>query len=599
NRACGAKLGHTELIRIRNRYTPVVISAQRYNGVVSRSRMEEKQQKLAEQQEDERFNQYLQAGNAALVKRFTNMDRLTIAQMKQARLDQELKDAAVRERMVRLEDEQMRKERVLRAHILLNNMKAGPRALQQAMLLGERFYQQTYNDKVNRDIAEEERKQRELEDRMCPMTLIPFGKITEEQIKAEEEQRTRAFRADFMKDLLERRQQKQQEEEEYICECRIERAQYQCLHEKELKAAEQLKQKKREFCRRAYHDAMREKAKRLKYEKMCDSIQDRLNCVSNVAHRKLDRRFNEDVLRMRALKIRERDARAARVGQLMKAKERKEQEQQDGYMAQYELEVEIDEARRQCQKEDLANKRRAYEAEERKQLEEKRQREAQIRRFEVATRFKNAEVNDYFEQSSKRKRDAATAQLAQQLTGQRDDYLKRRQDERMYMSACQADPYLQDDVYFYDEAVRLMNRSREEGRPMFPVAAAAANYRKKNQLDMQPEGRLVRRSRLRDYCWPGYHELADLAYRKYEHRESCREEQEKDRHQVFNNCIKITKMAAEEKPYVECQVECPIRCFHHPHGMPPCEDVGEFDCASVCYDDPPLHKPCPPEMQVL
>lgn len=328
-------------------------------------------------------------------------------------------------------------------------------------------------------------------------------------------------------------------------------------------------------------------------------IKQRVDCVAETTRRNLNSRFNVTVKAARAKKIAVKDAAILRIHQLQQAVERKEMKYNEGIQERYEFECDVNQARRECEVAELAKQRRAYQQEERNQLEEKRKYEAQIHLFDVATRFKNEETNKRFLVQAKRRKDKEFSELQRVIFGQRDEFLERRYNELMRMSDCQVDETLQEDKLFFQDAVNAMVKARTEGRIMYPIAKAAEKYRKENQIDMVPEGRSVRRSKLRDYCWPGYHAKADFAYRNYQHREKCRELQHLDRHNIFANCVKITSMAAEENPYKPCELMCPVKCFQH-RGVPAMDSVDSFDvCREVCYDEAPPVLTCPSNMQVV
>ncbi|XP_034477306.1 trichohyalin-like [Drosophila innubila] len=563
-----------------------------------RSTMGLKRDKLAASEEDERYLQYLKDGNDALVKCFKNIGTQSLDDEKKAKLDLELKEAEIREKQVRLEDERVRKERIMRANRILENLKSGQLALHHALVESETIHQRKYNEAVNREIAEDAKRQERLDAIQCPETLIPVSSLTEEELKAQERAKAIAVRSNFLKDIEERRQRKLVEREQEIFDGIVEREQYKCLHEEELKAAKKVVEKKQEFCRRAYRESLKEKAKIAEYENICDQIDDRVICVDVTRRRNLDKRYNTEYKAMQEKLVRDRETLAVQICRVQQETKRRDQERDDQNVDRYNVEVEIDETRRQCQIEELARQRRAYQLVEQRLVKEKEQREAEIRRFQIAGRLKSQEANKRFYISQKRRKDKATADLRDILHGQRDEFLEKRREEQMRMSACQVNPYLQEDLNFINDAARSVQKAREEGRPIYPIAKAVETYRRKNQLEVEPESHLVRRSKIRDYCWPGYHSKADLAYRQYEHRDKCRQKQEFDRHQIFANCIKITKMAAEEQPYKPCVPSCPVKCFQH-RGMPPIEIVDSFDvCRDVCYEDEPPIGPCPSHMQV-
>ncbi|XP_034478743.1 trichohyalin-like [Drosophila innubila] len=591
NKACLGKAGHSIFLKKRT-LQPVVISAKRFNAIMDRSQMAQKHEKLAADDEEHRYMQYLKEGNDQLCSQFKNMGHMSLEEEKQAKLDLEIKEDEIRRKQVKKEDEQHRKERIMRANRILENLKSGQRSLHHALVESEMTYQRKFNENLNREIAEDALRQQRLDEAQCPLMLIPFCGVTEDQEKAVQEKKALAIREHFVKELAERHQQRLDEKEQKDSEVIIERAQYKCLQDVEERLAKKLAESKREFCRRAYQDAIKEKAERANYENICDAIDDRVICVDQVKRRKLDTRSGQDIKAIREKEIRDREALAVQLCREQQAKKRQDEEHQRELVERHDSEVQADETRRLCRLDELRKERIAYQKEERKQDEEKRKRADQIHRFHVAERFKNQDTNRRFAISQKYKKDDETTKLRNILYGQRDEFLQRREDELMRISACEDDPYLHEDVGFFDDAVNMISHARQGGRSVYPMAKAVEVYRRKNNIDMEPEGRMVRRSKLRDYCWPGFHSKADLAYRKYDQREECRQRQENNRHGIFAKCIKITKMAAEEKPYKKCPMECPVKCFQH-CGLPAIDDVDSFDCGSnVCYEDDPPPIPC-------
>lgn len=270
---------------------------------------------------------------------------------------------------------------------------------------------------------------------------------------------------------------------------------------------------------------------------------------------------------MRTEQQRKRDENARRVYKVQQSKEQQQQRLQEIAEEKYEFEVLADEARRQCQLEELGKQRRAYQQEELKLNTAKDLQKAEVRRFEMATRYRNAEVNKaFFDRQKKIKNNVLSARRTF-LSGQRDEFLEKRETELMRMTACQEDPHLQDDVDFFQGAVDFMQESQKLGRPLYPLAKAAEIYKRDNQVDMVPEGLMLRRNTKRDSCWPGYFSKARLAFRKYEHRENCRQVLEDKRHNIFNNCIKIQNMAAKENPAKPCVPGGMIKCVRY-KGVP-------------------------------
>ncbi|KAH8300107.1 hypothetical protein KR044_009979 [Drosophila immigrans] len=595
NKACMGNPGHTMFLKNRT-VRPVVLSAKRYNAVVDRSQMAAKNAKIAADEEEHRYMEYLKEGSDRLCSLFSNMGPPSFDEEQQAKLDKEVLEDEIRKKQVKKEDEQSRKERIMRANRILENLKSGQRALHHALVESELVYQRNFNEKLNRQIADDALRQQRFDEEQCPVMMIPFCGVTEEQEKAVQEKKASDMREYFQKELAERHQQRLDQKEKEDSDVIIERAQYKCLQDLEQKAAKRLAESKREFCRRAYKDAVKMKADRAKQEQMSEAIDDRIICVDQVMRRKLDSRNGKVIKEMRSNEIRDREAIAIQLCRVQQAKRRQDEDHQCEVEEHHDVEVITDAERRLCRLEELRKQRIDYQKEERQQMIENRNRSDQIKRFHIAEKIKNRETNERFACVQQRNRAAETDNLNKHLRGQRDEFLERRREELMRVSACEDDPYLQEDVSFFDDAIKTIKHAKDGGRPIYPMAKAVQEYRRKNQIDMEPEGRMVRRSKLRDYCWPGYHSKADLAYRKYDQREECRQKQEFSRHGIFNKCIKITQMATEENPYKKCVMESPIKCFRH-RGLPAIEDVDSFDCGSnVCYMDDPPPQPCPSHM---
>ncbi|XP_034478953.1 trichohyalin-like [Drosophila innubila] len=577
NMACSAQPGHKEFVRKESGIRPTVLSSKRFEGILSRSRQDERREVLAAVEEEQRYKQYLRDGSDALCECFTNVHnhQVTDEDTLQKTRDEQLIERTKDQRAKQLLDEQ-RKERIMRANQILHLMKPGPRALHHALQQSETIKQRKYNDAINAEIAQDALRQRRLEDQQCPEVLIPFGQNTEEQEKAEQKEKSLSMRAYFLQDLEERRQRKLDAREQEIYESIVEREQYKCLQEKEDKAAKELAVSKREFCRNAYKDALKEKAEKAKFENICEQIDNRIRCVTQVAQRNLQGRYSKQILEMRDNQIRNRESKAAQLGQLQQEKKLQEEQRRADREEVYEAEVEVHEMGRKCRQEELSRQRRAYELDERKLEAEKKQRNAEIRRYEIATRYRNAEANKRFFNAEKERQMKVTKDLREALCGQRQQFLQQHKDELLRTAACQDDPNLKDDLAFFEEATGVIKESQEMGRPLYPLAKVVSDYKRDNQVGIMPERQMIRRNTTRDTCWPGYLSKADLAYEKYEHREKCRQENAKQHNKIFDDCLKITNMASAERPFKPCVQTGLTKCLRY-KDMPTLESVKSFE----------------------
>lgn len=263
NRACAAELVNRKVKRTHIGFRPVVLSAERYDGIVGRSMRRDRKEQLEALEEEQRYAQYLQNGHAALLRRFTNMRDMT------GKNDEEL--LAARDKLLaestknrQTQDllEKRRKQRIMRANELLTMLKPGPRGLHAALIESETMYQRKYHDELNAEIAEKARRQELLDEQQCPQILIPFGCASEEQDKAQQLAKAKEARARYLEALEAKRQLKEAEREQEIFDSIVEREQYKCLQEKEQQRRKELAEQRREFCRNAYHESLKEKADR-------------------------------------------------------------------------------------------------------------------------------------------------------------------------------------------------------------------------------------------------------------------------------------------------------------------------------------------------
>ncbi|TDG51040.1 hypothetical protein AWZ03_002695 [Drosophila navojoa] len=585
NKACLASPGHTRYLDNR-KVIPTVLTAKRLSEIIARATMQKRRDFVAAEQEEQRYMQYLQDGNEALCRRFKKI-HLSLDEEKQAKLDQEVKDAAILDKQVKLEDEQMRKERIYRANRILENMKPGQVALKSARLQSEVIFQRKYNKAVNRRIAEEAKQQQELNEKLCPEICIPYSVLGVEEEKLERKAKALEYGQELAREVEERRLRKLDEKEQENFDGIVERAQYQCLHELEKKAAKERAQKSREFRVRSYRDGLKEKAEVEKYANICEEIGDRIVCVDTVKKRRLNTDAAKGIKQQMAERIQRKEQLAIELCRQQQAQRRRAEELEQQVVDRFEEDMLVEQARRECRLQELAKERRAYELEQQQQQELRRKQAAEIRRFQVAERLKNSQVNQRFQWCQKAKKHDDSVKLRRMLCDQQDEFLARRQEEQVRFSSCQADAYLPDDVQFFSDALDSMEAAKKSGRPVLPIARAVETYRRENQIEL-PNTRMMARKKIRDYCWPGYYSKAELAFKNYEHRNKCLDEQQHERREMLEKSAEIMKMAAEEKPYKKCDKETPLKLIQH-RGLPALESVDSFDYGSnLCLADDAL-----------
>ncbi|KAH8405091.1 hypothetical protein KR222_000915 [Zaprionus bogoriensis] len=515
---------------------PVIMSAKRFQNIVGRANREPRKQI----EDENRYTQYLKEGNEALCNHFAKATPDTTEKLQDEKTRQILLDCQA----TSFEIDQKRKERVLRATKILDQLKPGQRALHSALIESETAYQRKVNADLKREIAEEATRQKRLNDQKCPERLIPFLNFSEEQLAAVEKERALTIRTELLEDIENRRQRKLFEKKKEILEGLLEREQYRCLKALEDGLAKKVAKRKRDFCRRAYQEALKEKAAVVRFEKKCDEINDRIICMDVTSHHNLSNRCNKECQARRQERAAKLEAHAIRHCQLQQVKKYQEQNMQVKNEMKHQKEQENDEKLRRHAIQLLSQDRQRYASVERDQAKERCGREKELRRFGLALRLKNQDCFREYVASEKQCKVKEAREMYRILDRQRSEALNKRFAELVQIDKCEMDPYLPEDVKYFERAANMVDKARIKGKSIYPIKKAVNDYWQKNKVVIMPKG-----TSLSHRPSTGIHEnyKTDLIYRKYDQQKTCRRMDETTRLGILANCIKIT-LADDEEP---------------------------------------------------
>lgn len=263
--ACRASPGHNKF-KYDGRVPPVILSAKRFDDMTHRSmKMKRKSRSSSIQWDDQlmmNINEDEESQSSSednnLIDNYFANNRESKTEEQIMRDDQEKLEDEMRRKQIKIDDERNQKERIFRAKQILQALKPEHRALHRARLQSEMTFQRKFNEALNREIAEAA----EHDEGLCPEVFIPYRSTTEEEDKVMAEKKRKELHDYYVEELKARREQRLAQKEQEETDIIIERAQYQCLHELEQKGVKEKKKANQEFCKQAFQEGLRQKAKR-------------------------------------------------------------------------------------------------------------------------------------------------------------------------------------------------------------------------------------------------------------------------------------------------------------------------------------------------
>lgn len=122
------------------------------------------------------------------------------------------------------------------------------------------------------------------------------------------------------------------------------------------------------------------------------------------------------------------------------------------------------------------------EMEEHKQAQRRTNEE---KRFEMAQRFKNAEINSIFAQRERQERITNAQNVRSFLDHQVQENQRNQMVQKMANIACKDDTVEKEHKFFFEYARDLMDDAQQKGRPLYPFVKAVQQYKRENQIDCE------------------------------------------------------------------------------------------------------------------
>lgn len=365
-------------------------------------------------------------------------------------------------------------------------------------------------------------------------------------------------------------------------------------------------------------------------ERMTEEVEDRLCCVYQTGKRHLDSLKNEQVKQMqvdREKKV-ERNAQLIAGGQQNIYQQEAERLKRDISCMQLKFTAEEQEKKRK----DKAAKQARIEAymRELEQQKEAKRRAEEEKRFEIASRFKNSEINCLFAEAEKQERLRKVQEARTNLKTQTEhnQKLKAAEKDTQREDLQQLKKCERDDRFFFEYAKNLMEDAQKKERPLYPFIKVVNQYKRENHIDCErTEPRHLVSVLKMGLRQPG-DSKADAEYaaktclpptstspvkagtqddKQKQEKDAAADTPNDDKQKILENCLKITEIIAaggtgdnDKNKLLKCDKTCAQECVKHDNGRQPATLTKKI-CAGAPGDEVCIVTDCPsvaPSMRV-
>ncbi|XP_013104434.2 trichohyalin [Stomoxys calcitrans] len=477
--------------RNRRKAWPIVLSNQRYNKIINNAIPLEKSKAKQQFDEEQQYLEHLKAGNDQLVAQFKGNKQRTqeerVQQMKD-QLEKKTQQAKESYEQTKENEAQKRQEKIAKAQQLIEKLKPGPRDLQTAVLQSEVLRARNVQREINEEFRKAALKQECESKVMChgqAMSWIADG----QRRLTEKTKNTNLYKQELLQTIKEnqkiRSEQKTKELKEIQAARQITDSELKSHREKEMALLE----KKRETLRKNALEAMKMVEQRRLRDKMVNQVEDSLACAYTAGKRQLD-----SLLAEQSKKI--HDNQQKRIAEQVKKLAAKvdntqaienERLRRDISTMQLKFTAEEQEKIRK----DRAAKQARIEAHmrEMQELKDAQLRADEEKRFEIAQRLKNEEVNFNF--VAKERQDILEnvreirSFLDKQIEENHRNRLNEKQQSIEKTSKHYTDNAEQEDKFFFEYARDLMKDAQQKQRPLYPFVKAVQHYKKHHEINCE------------------------------------------------------------------------------------------------------------------
>ncbi|KAI8118892.1 hypothetical protein FF38_11014 [Lucilia cuprina] len=564
---------------------PIVLSSQRFNKIINNATTTDHSKALAEAEEIQKYKEQLKAGNDELVAQFKgNMQRTQEQKLQQIKeqMDKKTKQGIADYEQAKENEAQKRKEKIAKAQQIMERLKPGPRELHSAVLQSEvlraRNVQRSINEEFEKVAAKQERETK----KMCNEQALSW--IGEEQQRLSERQKnTIAYKKELLQTINENQKQRYEQKKQMIKEQQAAREATDLEIKAQIEKEKAIMEKKKEALRKNALEAMKMVEQRRLRDRMVEEVEDRLCCVYNTGKSQLDALRAEQTKKLaneQQLKIEAEVKKLNNIEDKSKALE-SERVRRDITTMQLKFTAEEQEKVRK----DKAAKQARIEAylKEMEQQKEAQRKLDEEKRFEMAQRFKNTEVNCIFNEKQRAEKLRQFQDVRSQLNKQIEENKTQKLAEKQAAISCSDNSVEKEHKFFLEYARNLMEDAQQKGRPLYPFVKVVHQYKRDNQIDCD---RKVAKHLQSNVPIGEKHLNTQLTSEKTDE-----DRQDSTRESILQNCLKINEIIKadssqqENKTATEIDITPKDDCALHLHlrySMDELKKMNQFS-APTCH----------------
>ncbi|KAI9589179.1 uncharacterized protein ACN2A1_011125 [Glossina fuscipes fuscipes] len=483
---CKEKFGIGKAILNKNK--PIVLSSQRYNKITNNAFKSDKIKAQQKAEEEHNHREYLKAGNDQLVAHFKgNMQRTQEKKMQEMKEQMELREQQVKESYEQAKENaaQKRSEKIAKAQQMLERLKPGPRNLHSAVLRSEVLRARNIQRNVNEEFKEAVKLQESETQKRCENQGMSW--INDEQQRlAERQKNTNSYKQELLQTISENQRRKAERKRQMINEQQTARDNIDSEMKAQIAKEKATMEKKKAFLRKNALEAMKMVEQRRLRDRMVEEVENRLCCVYNTGKRQLDNMRAEQaqkILTDKQTKVEGQVKQMTLADEAAKAAE-SERLRRDISTMQLKFTAEEQEKVRKVK----AAKQARIEAylEEMKEQKQNERKLEEEKRFEMAQRYKNAEVDCLFNEAEKLEKANKIQEMRNKVNEQieetkRIELAQKQASER----ACADNEVDKVHKFFFEYAHTLMEDAKKKGRPLFPFIKVVQQYKRDNMIDCE------------------------------------------------------------------------------------------------------------------
>ncbi|XP_053949352.1 calponin homology domain-containing protein DDB_G0272472-like [Anastrepha ludens] len=477
-----------ELPKIGNK-KPIVLSSQRFNKLLNNANQVEKLQAQKEIEEEQKYKEYLKEGSDQLVAHFKgNIQRTQDEKLAEIKANMEQKITKMQEdiHQSKENEERERSERLAKAQNLMEQLKPGPKDLHSAAMQSEVLRARNVQRNINKEFEKAIKRQECMDKLACEHQAFAF--MQEDQLRQlEREQNMNTYKKEMLQTINESYKQRVEHKKQLIKEQQAIREAMDQEIKAQIEREKAIMEKKRASLRKNALEAMKMVEQRRLRERMTEEIEDRLCCVYNLGKLDMDVVKKEEEAKKLIYGEEKKQEMQAQFFRCIQAKtDAAEDERVRRDISRMQLKFTAEEQEK-IRKDKAAKQARieAYMRELQQQKEVKRRAEEE-KRYDMATRFKNCEVNRLFEEAQQQKRLTQIKETRASLKEQLE--LKKRvenEDKELMRPTCEDNKEEREDKYFFEYARNLMEDAHKKDRPLYPFVKVVQQYKRERGIDCE------------------------------------------------------------------------------------------------------------------